>query len=288
MRPPSSRVLRIACSLGGLLLVAPPARVSGTQAVAISLGHVPVAVRDLEQASATYRAMGFAIKPGRAHVNGIRNAHVKFPDGSGIELITADKAADALTARYVEFLTHGDGPAFLAFHARETEPLVSLLRRGGYACRREGDLTELRDPGLDNLFFVRDNRSPTDRPEHFAHGNSATALRAVWMAPDTSAHLERLLLDLGGSSTRRTVEAPDAVTATVVSIGAGEVVILPTSHQVLAGRAIVGVTISVRNADEVTRRLLAAGISARRSTGASRRCVVPPSATHGLWMAFTQ
>jgi catechol 2,3-dioxygenase-like lactoylglutathione lyase family enzyme len=53
------------------------------------LDHIPIAVRDLEQASRRYQALGFSLKPGRVRANGIRNQHVKFPDGTELELITA-------------------------------------------------------------------------------------------------------------------------------------------------------------------------------------------------------
>ena len=86
----------------------------------IGLDHIPVAVRDLEAASATYRALGFALKPGRPHANGIRNAHVKFPDGAGIELLTVPSAVDPLSTKYFDMIRAGEGPAFLSFHARDT------------------------------------------------------------------------------------------------------------------------------------------------------------------------
>ena len=39
------------------------------------IDHVPIAVNDLEQAAAAYRRLGFVLKPGRPHANGIRNLH---------------------------------------------------------------------------------------------------------------------------------------------------------------------------------------------------------------------
>lgn len=33
------------------------------------------------------------------------------------------------------------------------------------------------------MFFISDNRSPTDRPEHFAHPNGTEAMARVWVAP---------------------------------------------------------------------------------------------------------
>jgi len=66
------------------------------------LDHIPFAVKNLEIATHAYAEMGFAFKPGRFHENGIRNNHVKFPDGSGIELLSASQANDELTTHYLE------------------------------------------------------------------------------------------------------------------------------------------------------------------------------------------
>lgn len=48
----------------------------------LHIDHVPIAVRDLASAVVQFRAMGFTIKPGRPHQNGIENASIKFADGS--------------------------------------------------------------------------------------------------------------------------------------------------------------------------------------------------------------
>lgn len=254
----------------------------------IGLDHIPVAVRDLDRAVATYRALGFAIKPGRPHANGIRNAHVKFGDGPGIELITADEAVDDLTARYRSLLADGDGPAFLALRAPDTDGLRAALRRGTYAFRRDNDLTVLRQPALDYLFFVHDNRSPTDRPEHFAHSNGARALIRVWIATDDRQDLERLLVALGASVRTDTVRAPEPGPATVASVENGEMIIVPAAHQLIKGRPIIGATFRVGDVAAVVRQLSAAGLSAREDEAAAgqRRVVIPPHEAHGMWLAF--
>jgi hypothetical protein len=48
------------------------------------IDHIPLVVKYLDDAAEAYRRLGFAIKPGRPHADGIRNAHAKFPDGAGI------------------------------------------------------------------------------------------------------------------------------------------------------------------------------------------------------------
>ena len=164
----------------GLLLIASVASVLALHAqtgAVLGLDHIPVAVRDLEQAASTYQRLGFALKPGRHHANGIRNVHVKFPDGSGIELLTATGGVDDLSSHYVNFLKAAEGPAFVSFHERDTKRLHAALRRGGYEIQENAGITKARLPDLGWLLLVADNRSPTDRPEHFAHPNGATAMR---------------------------------------------------------------------------------------------------------------
>ena len=252
----------------------------------IGLDHIPVAVRDLEAASATYRALGFSLKPGRPHANGIRNAHVKFPDGAGIELLTVPAAVDPLSTTYTKMIRAGDGPAFLSFHARDTAALHAALSAGGYAFDDAGGLTDLRAPALDYLLWIQDNRSPTDRPEHFAHPNGAKALCAVWIATDDGEALARLLVQLGGRRVQRDELAPTPVAATVVALDSGRVVILPARHQLLKGRPIIGATFVVTDLVTVRQALTRAGIAPWTDPGSANRVVVAPSKAHGLWLEF--
>jgi catechol 2,3-dioxygenase-like lactoylglutathione lyase family enzyme len=259
---------------------------TAAEPVKIGLDHIPIAVRDLEAASATYRALGFALKPGRPHANGIRNAHVKFPDGAGLELLTVPAAVDALSTKYLNMIRAGDGPGFLSFHARDTAALHASLRAGGQEFAETGGLTDLRDPALAYLFWIQDNRSPTDRPEHFAHPNGAKALRAVWIATDDGVALVSLLQQLGGRVEHGEVLAPDPVEATVVTLDEGEVIILPAHHQLLKGRPIVGASFRVTDLATVRKTLSASGIPAWTGPANDERVVVEPQRAHGLWLEF--
>jgi hypothetical protein len=277
--------------VGALLLTfaAAPAPASrGQQPITVGLDHIPVVVRDLEEASAGYRALGFALKPGRAHANGIRNAHVKLPDGAGIELLTASRAVDPLTARYVDFLRDAEGPASFSLHARDTRLLHEALRAGGCDFREDGEVTLLRAPDLDFLFLVRDNRSTTDRPEHFAHKNGVVGLSAVWVAAENGESLGRLLVRLGARLERRDVLAPDRVEATVAALDEGEIVILPGSRLLLPGRPVIGVTFRVDDLATARQALARGGINPWAGADAAERIVVPPNETHGLWLELRE
>jgi catechol 2,3-dioxygenase-like lactoylglutathione lyase family enzyme len=161
------------------------------------LDHMMVAVTNLESAAERYRALGFALKPGQPHANGLRNQHVKFANGTELELITAPAAVDTMTANYVAHLRSGDGPAYAGFFAPDRARLTARLDARKLPYRRSGALTTFPDGHpLKHLFFGARNHSPTDRPEHFAHANGAVSLMGVWLATD-EADTQTMLTSLG-------------------------------------------------------------------------------------------
>jgi hypothetical protein len=242
------------------------------QPAVIGLDHIPIAVNDLDQAAERFRALGFALKPGRPHPNGIRNQHAKFPDGTELELITAPAARDALTSTYRRHLASGDGPAFLALFAPE-------------APRRPRPL----EPPLDYLFFGSRNVSPTDRPEHFAHVNTGDAFIAVWLAGDDLWRERTLFEKLGAPTSRQEVQVPDRTTAEVAHFREGTAIFLPAARQIVPGRRIVGATVRVRSVSEVRRHLARQSIPTHTSSGpAGSSIFVAPAHANGLWIEFRQ
>ena len=235
------------------------------------LDHVPIAVRDLEAAAETYRALGFSLKPGRPHANGIRNQHVKFPDGTELELITAPEARDALTGKYRRHLEHGDGPAFLALFIPDKARVPHRL-----------------PPSLDYLFFGPRNASPTDRPEHFEHANTASSLISVWLAGDDLGQERTLFTRLGATMAKREVSVPNRVLADIAQFREGDVVLLPGSHQRVKGRRIVGVTLRARSLAGVRNVLLSRKIAVVPGTPATPSVFVAPDSAHGLWIEFRE
>ena len=284
--------LRLHTIVLGLALSAWLQSAPATRALALQgPDHIPIAVRDLEAAAARYRSLGFVLKPGTFHANGIRNQHAKFADGTELELITAPEARDALTTTYRQHLEKGDGPAFLALHAPSAAQLADRLDASGVGYRRvQGRVDFDNTDALGYIFFGRLNRSPTDRPEHFAHPNGAEALIAVWLAGDDLSRERALLQAAGATIDRQTVNAPIAIMATVAHLPDGDVVLLPGSHQLVAGRRIIGATVRVKSAAAVRTLLAANGLSPHRvSSGAGHTSIfLPPTMTHGLWLELRE
>jgi catechol 2,3-dioxygenase-like lactoylglutathione lyase family enzyme len=256
-------------------------------AVLTGLDHVPIAVNDLSRAAEDYRALGFALKPGRPHDDGIQNQHVKFTDGTELELITAPAARDALTTTYRRHLDEGDGPAFLALFAPDMGAADDRLSALKIPHARSGGAIDFpSEGGLGYVFLSGRNKSPTDLPEHFAHANTAESLIAVWLASDDLSHERRLLAGLGATVVDAEVRVPAVTRAAVARLQEGEVRLLPASHQLVAGRRIVGATLRVGNV-ETARAILGRGLPVVASPS-GRSVFVPPSRAHGIWLEFLE
>jgi catechol 2,3-dioxygenase-like lactoylglutathione lyase family enzyme len=246
-------------------------------ALLAGVDHVPVAVRNLERAAETYRRLGFVLKPGTPHANGVRNLHAKFRDGTEIELITAPSAVDQLTQTYVDHLKHGDGPAFLALHAPDARALAEVVPANHAALRY--------------IFFGGLNHSPTDRPEHVQHTNTAESLASVWLAADEFVAELDLLGRAGMKAPQpETVITPAETVARVVRFNASSLVLLPASHQRIAGRRIVGATVIVRDVGTASSVLRANGVAltGERATAHGRSVFVAPDLACGWWLELLQ
>jgi hypothetical protein len=252
------------------------------------MDHIPVAVTDLEQSTADFQALGFTLKPGRPHANGLRNAHVKFTDGTEIELITTPAATDALSSEYYSWLRVGDGPAFVGIYAPDFGQLVGRLAQLGLRLERRGGLATLVEPpDLRRLFFADRQRSPTDQRQHFDHSNTAFSLASVWMAADVPE--QRLLQSLGAEpigTPRCGALGPSSI---VLSMPEGEVVFLPVGVQAFPERAILGATVMVRSI-ETARGIFAANhIPYSQPIDCDHLSLwIGPTAAHGMWLEFRQ
>lgn len=255
------------------------------------LDHVVVAVSDLDSAAARYRALGFALKRGRTHDDGIRNQHVKFRNGTEIELLTAPEASDSLTAQYRRHLAAGDGPAFLALYVSEPDVLTRWLKAGGYDSVREGNLVTfpVAHP-LREVFFGGRNRSITDQRENFMHANTAESLVAVWLAGEAAAADRDLLVVLGARGEPRTLLLPDSTRAEAMAVGDEEVYFLPAAWQAMPGRKIVGATVRVRHLAKAREVLARAGFTGLREarSGRGQSLFLPPELTHGIWLELLE
>lgn len=280
-----ARISRAVCDYAirkGLMPVSAEAHVRTPSPLVLGLDHIPVVVTDLQKAQSDFRAMGFAIKPGRFHADGIRNAHIKFPDGTEIELITAPKAVDELTTEYRAKMAKGEGPVYFGLYS--TDPAAVRERLNALRVRVQDDdgvFTFSPASPLHPLFLGKRNKAPTDMPEHFAHQNSAVRLSALWVRdnPELRRVLKGLGVPLTPTGSCGVMGVAQGMRATLPE---GDLYLVPSdATNVLAAR------VEVRRLSDVEAVLKANGIPLKKDTACDEDAVwVPPSQAHGIWIEF--
>lgn len=154
--------------------------------------HINIVVNNLQEAEEFFHSIGFKIKEGRIHANSIQNKHIKFSDGTSIELIKADSAMDELSGFYVRFLSENpDGAAAfgsLRYTESIEESLMNLLFNMKLEAKKENLgyaklITLHNENSILPLFFINFKSNPKDSFELTNHDNSVLALTKIYFNP---------------------------------------------------------------------------------------------------------
>jgi len=249
--------------------------------VVSGVDHIPVVVTDLDKAQADFRAMGFVIKAGRLHADGIRNAHVKFRDGTEIELITASKAVDALTSEYAAKMKTSEGPVYFGLFAPDFAAITAASNLLPIKPQQDSGLfTFPPDSPLHPLFIGQRNKAANDKPEYFEHKNSAVRLSALWV--QDSPELREELKGLGASLTPIDLCGFEGTAKGIrASLPEGDLFLMPSKVTVAAAR------IEVRFLSDIENILRSNGIPMKVGEACDNKSLwVPPSTAHGIWVEF--
>lgn len=219
-----------------------------SESAAARIDHVTVAVSDLSSAASSFRdTLGFSLKDGRVHANGLRNVHVRFADGSALELISIGEGEpDELSRWYTRFLQEGEGGAFVALRAG---PADSVLARLG---EFSGEARVFEGPAFDwvsfpvghplhAVFFIHVRSRPVDTPGHIRHQNGASGLSEVWLRSSEPRVLADLL-QIFGATRCDEVSGGDGLSGIGFGLAGGALVVVPESSPVVESR-IVSVTL---------------------------------------------
>ena len=218
-----------------------------------NIDHISIAVQELEGTILDFQQLGFTIKPGRLHKNSINNAHIKFADGSALELITASEPKDKLAAHYLHFLKNGDGAAYLALSMKNPALLAKILTdlnpilvKGSYYQW----LTFPEESPLSYIFFIKYTSPLNEEKAYFSHENSVSAIQSIMLTkPDFQAE-KSLFRNMGF----RISQSEANQNHQIVNLGDHDIIMneVPDAKN---DRAIIGVTLQLEEMDSLTKIL---------------------------------
>lgn len=157
----------------------------------LAIDHAVIAVRDLDAAAASFRALGFTLTPRGHHSIGSENHCIMF-GSTYLELLAAPEPHPWLDY-YREFLQHGDGLAAVALAASDADEAYRELKESGVAARAPMDLARPVEGGVARFRLVQIDNTPgcslfvcqhltrelVWHPEWQTHANGASELVGI-------------------------------------------------------------------------------------------------------------
>lgn len=169
-------------------------------AQSIKIDHVIALVTDLDSAVAEYERQGFTIKPGRLHKNGLINAHIKFSNGSSLEIMSLQgKAKDETAKTYEDLLKRGKCGAYLALSGISTDKCIQKLENLNldYQVIKIKSWTYVLLPDLPHIFFIEYHINQKNEKKFLQHANNCYKIQSIVIEGD-----ERLIDLLHGFGLR--------------------------------------------------------------------------------------
>ncbi len=192
------------------------------------IDHMVIAVKDLQQAAADYRKLGFTVEPGGRHPGGTENAAVALESHEYLELLTVYDANGSGARDFVSFLSKQEGALAVGLDTSSADLTATHLRGAGLEVRGPtgGTITydgidetppvlwkgvEVVTPSpylSDFVFFIEYNREAhaalvrkhpalERRTQPTQHRNGARAIKSFWLAVDDLESAARTYASVG-------------------------------------------------------------------------------------------
>jgi hypothetical protein len=236
-----------------------------------ALDHAIIVVNNLDAASDRFRDLGFRIKPGRLHANGLLNRHIKFRDGTEVELMTVrGTPRDDMARDYSRLMRAGDGGVYVALRVPELSAATRHASALGSGVRASssGPWSFVSFPDTSPLaavFFTTGGGGAIDPDSIIAHRPAVTRLEEAWI--EGGATLIELLRRLGARDCGL-AKGPGGISGRRVGLRHGSVVVVAATG---GGRPrVLGVVLGTQSAPRPTVRPVPQfWIDYRRATGGS-------------------
>lgn len=155
----------------------------------IKIDHIPIVVKNLENAEKQFVNTGFAIKAGYLHKNGILNSHIKFSDKTSLEIISLVHNKDEISNSYADFLKQKEGGTYLALKTENVKALSKVLNQNNIKHKIiSGKIfTYITFSGNSHkhIFIIKYNRKFKEQRKYISHKNSVSGIKGVVISGDS-------------------------------------------------------------------------------------------------------
>lgn len=151
--------------------------------------HINFVVSNLAEYKTLFNNLGFVLKPGTKHSNGIENFFIKFPTGPYIEILSVVKPKDNIARFYGNLQQKGQiEPAFLALSAA---PIILDSLQNFFADINQP--TSFSDLGFARIlsfqlsekylpyFFIEYSDQSPEAKKFVTHNNGATKISRIFI-----------------------------------------------------------------------------------------------------------
>jgi catechol 2,3-dioxygenase-like lactoylglutathione lyase family enzyme len=238
--------------LASLLAAAHPVQECVAAPSAPELDHVVLVVRDLDRAAATFRAHGFRLKQGRLHGNNLLNRHVKFRDGTSLELMSIQgEPRDAMAQDYADLAAAGEGGVYVALRVADVAAAGRVAAALRLDTRRSTSgpwqFVSFAPSSPAAAVFFSAGTAVQDADSLVSHEPDVLGLDEAWVegGPGLVALLERL-----GATRCGAARSSNGLAGERLALRKGSVVVVP---MLAASRPrVLGVVLKLRTAGDRT------------------------------------
>ncbi len=163
--------------------------------------HILIGVKNLEKQTETFRKLGFSIKKGKQHKNGIKNNFIEFGDSSEIELIEVQQASDKLSEKYKKLIDkniYGLQFALRVNNVKKLKDNFSKLNSDFTILSVNKDYSILSKNKMDKglpVFFIQYNIDNNNTLT--SHSNGSKGIYSIWLSTNDIKNTAQKLSDMG-------------------------------------------------------------------------------------------
>ncbi|MCB9248740.1 MAG: VOC family protein [Ignavibacteriales bacterium] len=251
--------------------------------------HVIIGTNNLNKSSTLFTNLGFLVKEGNKHKNGITNSFVEFIDGSEIELMEVDNPTDELSKEYGNLINANKYGLQFAVRVDEINKLkssFSQLNKGFTELSVNNTYNTLSLKNINSelpIFFIQYNSENNNVLTN--HKNKAKRISAIWISTKDIKQTAKELVNFGFDAIDN-YKIPEATGKVIRFKNNNFEIILIESDKY----EISGITILVEDI-KIIKNTVKSNLSTdfiEQNRGKVNTIILKPEITKSIWIEFSE